>query len=143
MQIENIKKHWFLFLKLLLAALGHIPNIHRTVCRGNNVHVKHEYQGGENVTWWDFSPSSRTIGVLNVETLLSSKCSRPLFMIDCLHSKDIRLYSAFPDEDEILLPAAREFQVLSCLSRGPDLFIVQLQEIQRPLPLFNLIEEVR
>ncbi|CAF4806046.1 unnamed protein product, partial [Rotaria magnacalcarata] len=42
-------------------------------------------------------------------------------------------------EDEILLPAARQFKVVACLSQGKDLYMVQLKEIQPQFPLIELV----
>ncbi|CAF1496471.1 unnamed protein product [Rotaria sordida] len=52
--------------------------------------------------------------------------------------KDIKNHSAFPRECEILLPAARCFQVVACLPQGSDMNIVQLKEIDSPVKLIEL-----
>ncbi|CAF4308625.1 unnamed protein product, partial [Rotaria magnacalcarata] len=45
-------------------------------------------------------------------------------------------------EDEILLPAARQFKVVACLSQSKDLYMVQLKEIQPQFPLIELVPKV-
>ncbi|CAF1448178.1 unnamed protein product, partial [Rotaria sordida] len=52
--------------------------------------------------------------------------------------KDIQKHSAFPRESEILLPAARCFEVVACLPQGPDMNIIQLKEIDSPVKLIDL-----
>ncbi|CAF5226736.1 unnamed protein product, partial [Rotaria magnacalcarata] len=42
-------------------------------------------------------------------------------------------------EDEILLPAARQFKVVACLSQGADLYMIQLKEIQPQFPLIEMV----
>ncbi|CAF2095554.1 unnamed protein product, partial [Rotaria magnacalcarata] len=44
-------------------------------------------------------------------------------------------------EDEILLPAARQFIVESCLDQGKDLYMIQLKEIQPQYPLIELVPQ--
>ncbi|CAF4693011.1 unnamed protein product, partial [Rotaria sp. Silwood2] len=51
--------------------------------------------------------------------------------------KEIRQHSFFPTEDEVLLIAARKFQVVSCLDSGNDLFIIQLKEVDPATPLLG------
>ncbi|CAF1175673.1 unnamed protein product [Rotaria sordida] len=55
-----------------------------------------------------------------------------------LRGKDIQKHSAFPRESEILLPAARCFEVVACLPQGPDMNIIQLKEIDSPVKLIDL-----
>ncbi|CAM4888970.1 unnamed protein product [Rotaria socialis] len=67
---------------------------------------------------------------------------RTFFTTECDSGKDIRKYSCFQVEDEILLPAARQFKVVACLSQGKDLYMIQLREIQPQYPLIELVPKV-
>jgi hypothetical protein len=80
--------------------------------------------------------------VLNNEQFLGSTGTRTLFAIECDSGKDIRQHSAFQNEDEILLPPARQFQVVACLPQGKDLCIIQLKETKSPIRLIELVPEV-
>ncbi|CAF4670888.1 unnamed protein product [Rotaria sp. Silwood1] len=60
-----------------------------------------------------------------------------MFTIECNSGKDIRNYSFFPNEDEILLPAATQFKVVGCLDQGPTLRVIQLKEIESSIPLIQ------
>lgn len=133
---------WFLYLKLFLTALGHLPSSPKVVYRGIKRDLREEYTEGKTVIWWSFSSCTRRMGVLRNNQFLGLTGARTLFTIECTTGKDIRQHSAFQAEDEILLPAARQFQVVSCLPQGNDLYIVQLKETKPPFPLIDLVPEV-
>ncbi|CAF1418329.1 unnamed protein product, partial [Rotaria sordida] len=59
-----------------------------------------------------------------------------MFTLQCQSAKDIRKHSYFPAEDEVLLMAATQFQVMGCLDQG-NLHIVQLEETRPPFPLLQ------
>ena len=73
---------------------------------------------------------------------MGSTGARTLFSIECTSGRDIRQHSNFQNEDEILLPAARQFEVVGCLSQGKYLCMIQLKEIKSPVPLIELVPEV-
>lgn len=135
-------KPWFRYLKLFLTALSRLPSTHCTVYRGVKADLRHEYQRGQTVIWWGFSSCTVTMDVLSNEQFLGSTGTRTLFAIECDSGKDIRQHSVFQNEDEILLPPARQFQVVACLPQGNDLCIIQLKEIGSPINLVELVPEV-
>lgn len=135
-------KPWFLYLKLFLVALSRLPPIHRTVYRGIKRDLRKDYKKGQTVLWWGFSSCTLTMDILNSDQFLGQKETRTLFAIECSSGRDIRQHSAFQHEDEILLMAARQFQVVSCMPQGENLFIVQLKEVQSPISLLELEPEV-
>ncbi|CAF4402524.1 unnamed protein product [Rotaria socialis] len=138
---ENRQKlePWFLFLKLILTALAHLPSMARTVYRGVKKDMRKEYPKGKIFVWWGFSSCTTTLDVLQNELFLGKTGRRTFFTIECDSGKDIRKYSCYQAEDEILLPAARQFEVKGSLNQGDDFYMIQLKEIQ---PLFPLIELV-
>ena len=136
-------KPWFSYLKLFLTALSRLPTVHRTVYRGVRGSVWKDYQKEKPVIWWGFSSCTVTMDVLENEQFFGMTGPRTLFAIECTTGRDIRQHSTFQKEDEVLLPAARQFRVVSCLCQGPNLFIVQLQEIQGDFPLIDLVFEVK
>lgn len=131
-------KPWFLYLKLILTALAELPSSVLSVFRGIKRDMRGEYPVGKILVWWGFSSCTTMIHVLQDEELLGNTSSRTLFVITCRSGKDIRKYSCFPSEQEVLLPAARQFKVVSCLNQNSDLHIVQLEEIQPKFPLIEL-----
>ena len=136
-------KPWFLYLKLFLVALARLPPIRGTVYRGIKRDLRKDYKKGQTVIWWGFSSCTLTMDVLNSDQYLGQKETRTFFAIECNSGRDIRNHSAFQHEDEILLSAARQFQVLSCVPQGEHLCMVQLREIKSPISLIDLEPAVR
>ncbi|CAF1405824.1 unnamed protein product [Rotaria magnacalcarata] len=140
---ENRQKlrPWFLFFKLILTALTHLSSMTRKVYRGVKKDMREEYPEGRTLVWWGFSSCTSTINVLQNELFLGATGPRTFFTIECDSGKDIRKYSCYQVDNEILLPAARQFKVVSCLSQGEDLYMIQLKEIQPPFPLIELVPQ--
>jgi hypothetical protein len=135
-------KPWFRYLKLILTALSKLPSARRCVCRGIRADLHELYPKGRNFVWWGFSSCTTTLEVLQSEDFLGKKGSRTMFTIECHTGKDVRNHSAYQTEDEILLPAARQFQVVSCLDLGNDLHTIQLKEIEPVFPLMEPLPQV-
>ena len=129
---ENRKKiePWFSFLKLLITALNRLPSKHLTVYRGIKADLHNAYPKGQIFVWWGFSSCTTSIDVLQSEKFLGKAGSRTKFIIDCYNGKDISKHSHFAAENEILIPAATQFQVVACLDHGNDFYTIQLKEIQ-------------
>jgi hypothetical protein len=141
---ENRQKlrPWFLFLKLILTALTHLPSMARTVYRGIKQEMRKEYPEGKTFVWWGFSSCTSKLNVLQNEQFLGKTGPRTFFTIECDSGKDIRKYSSIQNEHEILLLAARQFRVEGCLCQGKDFYMIQLKEIQPPFPLIELVPKV-
>jgi hypothetical protein len=133
---------WFLFLKLLLTAFARLPSLHGFVYRGIKRDMRKEYSTGKTIIWWGFSSCTANMGVLSNEQFLGSTGTRTFFTIECTSGKDIRNHSYFPNEDEILLPPGREFQVVACLEQSGSLYMVQLKEIEPPFPNLEPVSKV-
>ncbi|CAF3476061.1 unnamed protein product [Rotaria socialis] len=132
-------KMWFLYLKLLLTALSHLPAKRRTVYRGVKLNLSHEYQTGKTIVWWGFSSCSTSINVLRSDLFLGATGTRTIFTIECYSGKDIQKHSYYSVEDEILLPTATQFIVKGCLMQGHGLHIIQLEEIEPSFPLWQSV----
>ncbi|CAF1204673.1 unnamed protein product, partial [Rotaria sp. Silwood1] len=130
---------WFLYLKLLLTALAHLPSLRMTVYRGIKQDLFKDYPKGKMFVWWGFSSCTSSIDVLQSELFLGKTGTRTMFTIDCLNGKDIRQHSYFETENEVLILAATQFQVVASLDQANGLHIVQLKEIE---PVFSLIQPV-
>jgi hypothetical protein len=139
---RNILKPWFLYLRLIMGALIQLPWTDHLVFRGVKRDMRAEYRAGETIEWWGFSSCTGTMSALENEQFLGSSGLRTLFTIQCRNAIDIGPYSCFKKENEILLPPARQFQVISCLSQGPDLHMIHLKEIDPPFPLIDLVPRV-
>jgi hypothetical protein len=134
---RQVLKPWFLYLKLFFTALSLLPSTPRTVFRGMKRNEKHRYKKGEKVVWWGFSSCTSKMDVLNNEAFLGASGERTFFTIECQSGKDIQQHSYFKSENEVLLPAAREFKVESILSQPGGLNMIQLKETQPKYPLIE------
>jgi hypothetical protein len=141
---ENRKKlvPWFLFLKLILTAFARLPSKHCFVYRGIKRDVSKDYPRGETVIWWGFSSCTSSMHVLENDQFLGSTGTRTFITIECTSGKDIQKYSSLPNEDEILLPPGRQFEVVSCLKQSGGLHMIQLKETEPPYPLLEPVSKV-
>ena len=121
---------WFLYLRLFINALAKIPSRPRLLFRGVKLNLSADYQMGEVVTWWAFSSCTDSMEVLESAAFCGKTGPRTIFQIDCYSGKDVRQYSKYPTESEVLLIAARQFRVTSKTDHGDGLSIVQLQETE-------------
>jgi hypothetical protein len=130
-------KPWFSYLKLLVTALSLLPANSRTVFRGIKSGEGHRYKEGERVVWWGFSSCTSKQDVLKHEAFMGPSGERTMFTIECQTGKDIRNHSYFKNESEVLLPAAREFQVESVFPQADGLCLIHLKEVQPKYPLLE------
>ena len=140
---RNKLKPWFLYLKLLIYSLLKLPTTLRIVYRGVKKDLHASYPAAHTVVWWGFSSCTTSVDVLQVEEFLGKTGTRTMFIIECHSGRDIRHHSFFPTENEVLLLAARQFQVLSSLDSGDDLHIIQLKEIEPPFPLLEPVSALK
>jgi hypothetical protein len=117
---------WLHFLKLLITALKKLPTTKTTVWRAVYKDVVFTLDEGEVYTWWDITSCSMNIN--SVQPFLGE--SGTLFAIETIHGRDISMFSAVPDEQEvIIMPGTRvrtRYQSLNYINR---LFIIHLEEI--------------
>ena len=80
------------------------------------------YAAGKRITWQAFSSSTKkqmaTLDFLNL--LPGRKLQGSLFVIDSITAKDIRHFSAIPDEEEVLFPPNSQFKVERVVSDGSE-----------------------
>jgi hypothetical protein len=129
-------KPWYLYLRLFLNAVFRLPPLCKIAYRGVKLDMSNRYITGETIVWWGFSSCSTKVEVLQSDLFLGKKGARTLFTIQSTTARDIQKHSYYPAEDEVLLLAATQFKVESCLDQG-DLCIIQLQETRPPHPLLQ------
>lgn len=117
---------WFSFLKLLMGALEKLPNTKTILWRGVDYDARSHFVDNDIYTWWGVTSCSRNIS--RVQAYLGE--SGTLFNIAAVHGKDISMFSAVPDEQEVVLMpgtgVCAKSQPLSFIDR---LFIIHLEEI--------------
>ncbi|CAF4830024.1 unnamed protein product [Rotaria sp. Silwood2] len=123
-------------MRLFLSALLHLPELPKVAYRGVKLDLSKRYIKGKTIVWWGFSSCTTTVGVLQSELFLGKTGDRTIFTLQCQSAKDIRKHSYYPAEDEVLLMAATQFKVVSCLNQG-TLHIIQLEETRPPFPLLQ------
>ncbi|CAF0941816.1 unnamed protein product [Adineta steineri] len=130
-------KPWFSYLKLILTALEKLPSTRCYVFRGVNLNLSEQYTEGRTFVWWGFSSCTTSMGVLENEQFLGKTGERTMFNIECDSGKDISRHSYFQSEKEVLLLAARQFEVVSCLRPALGLYMIQLKETKPPITLLQ------
>ena len=134
---RQLLKPWFFYLRLFVHSLSKLNSFSQTIYRGIKLDLTEQYPRGRKFVWWAFSSCTDSIEVLENEAFFGRSGKRTLFLIECHTGKDIRNHSIFPTENEILLTAARQFEVISVLNAGNDLHLIQIKEIQPPFPLIS------
>ena len=134
-------KPWFRYLKLFVVALSRLSSIPCHIYRGVKENLAKQYPTGSTFVWWAFSSCTKTIEVLGAEEFLGQCGERTIFSIHCSSGIDIGEHSFHPDENEILLLAARQFQVDSCTNLGDGLQMIELKEIPSPHPLLAEVSQ--
>ena len=133
---EEKLKPWYLYLRLFLNALMRLPLLHLTVFRGVKLDLSGRYTESNTYIWWAFSSWATSSSVLKSNSFLGQTGTRTIFNIQCESARDIRKHSRYPTENEVLLLAATQFQVIGCLDQG-DLHIIQLKETPLIPPLLQ------
>ena len=132
-------KPWFPYLKLFLTALEKLPSTRCTVFRGVKKNLGGDYKINSTLIWWAFSSCTTNVGILQSEKFLGKEGDRTLFAIDCCSGKNISQHSYYRRENEILLPPARQFTVVSCLDQGHGCHLIQLRETKPPVVLMEQV----
>jgi hypothetical protein len=130
---EHILKPWLLYLKLILTGLTKLPSNRQCLFRGVKLDLSKQYSIGKTFVWWGFSSCTTHVSV--IEQFLGNEDDRTMFTIDCYSGKNVQNHSFFETENEVLLLPACYFEVVSSLKLGANFHIIQLKEIQPPVPL--------
>ncbi|CAF1248685.1 unnamed protein product [Adineta steineri] len=140
---RNLLKPWFLYLRLVMTSLAKLSSDSNRliVYRGVKLDLSALYLKGSTVTWWGFSSCTASVGILRNEQYLGPSGTRTLFIIDCSSAKRIKQYSLFPEDDDVLLPPARQFQVTDSIYSDGGLHMIRLKEIQPKFPLINPVPQ--
>jgi hypothetical protein len=127
-------KPWFAFLKLFITALEKLPPMKGTVWRGVDYDDTLTFVDNDVHPWWGINSCSMAVNI--VQPFLGE--SGTLFAIDAIYGKDISMFSAIPDEQEVvLMPGARVRARCQSLSFNDRLFIVHLEEEESPQRLVH------
>jgi len=120
------------YLKLILTALKKLPRKDHVLWRGVKKDLSGEFKKGQKLTWWSFNSCTLDCEVLHNELFLGRKSKRTLFNLQTKSAVDIKKYSMYQTEAEILLPPGVRMEVTGVLDQG-DLQIVHLNELDGSL----------
>jgi hypothetical protein len=126
---QRVPKEWFPFLKLIVAALQKLQRTEDTVWRGvKDDTVASQYLEGEVYTWW--TVTSCSTGIEIVEKYLDESGIGTLFAIKTVTGRDISMFSAIPNEQEVVLMPGTLVRVKS---KSSNIFyrfsIIHLEEV--------------
>ena len=130
-------KPWFRYLRLFIGALSQLPPVNDVVYRGVRSDLSSQYPRKSFKTWWGFSSCTDTMNVLENQRFCGKTGPRTIFNIRCLDGRDIRKYSYFQREAEILLLPGRYFEVQSDYHAADGLVIINLIET---IPEYKLLK---
>lgn len=120
----------FLYMKLLMTALGKLPSYQGSVWRGVHGDVAHKYKAGTTIRWWAFNSCTKAASITQRFVKQEAKNEKfTMFMIECLSGKDISAFSEFEDEKEILLLPGTRLEVIDPKFDAFGMRIVHLKEI--------------
>ena len=128
---------WRDFIWLLLHAMRKIEKpSERSVYRGIKIESgmfgssRPDLTTGLDVTWSGFSSTASTIDVMN--TFLGTEGERIMYDIELTEplARDIRPFSLFPSENELLLPPNFSFEIVSTNDVGHGLTMVQCKQTE-------------
>jgi hypothetical protein len=123
---RQVLKPWLHFLKLLITALKKLPSTKANIWRGVGYDTTSDFIEDEVYTYWYISSCSRNLDI--AEKYLPKDGT--LFLIDAIDGKDISMFSAVPDEQEVILMPSTRVRAKSRTSNLlQSFFIIQLEEI--------------
>ncbi|CAF1276734.1 unnamed protein product [Adineta ricciae] len=98
--------------------------------RGVKMNFNGNYKKDEVIAWWAFSSTTYSVDVSCSETFLGTNGERTLFAIRNIWGKNIRNYSNYPHENEVLIFPGTYFKVLSEIYVERDLRLILLEEVE-------------
>ena len=115
---------WLPFMKLFISALEKLPSQLTTVWRGIRNNNVLEYAEDDVFTWHGVNSCSSKINVAG--NFVDQRGI--LFCIETIHGKNITMYSANQDEEEVVLMPGTCLRVSSTITEPNSLSIIHLQE---------------
>ncbi len=118
------------YLRLLLAALAKLPRTRQPLYRGVARDLRTDYAAGRTVTWWGVSSCTTKLEI--ARQFLGQTGRRTLFEVHAHRSVSIRPFSAYAQEDELVLAPGTQLRVEQVVDRGGGLTAVTLRELDSP-----------
>ncbi len=122
--------HYLPYLRLLLAALSKLPRTSQPLYRGVAKDLRADYGTGRTVTWWGISSCTPKLEI--ARQFLGQAGRRTLFEVHTIRAVSIRPFSAYAQEDELVLAPGTQLRVEQVVDRGGGLISVTLRELDTP-----------
>lgn len=117
---------YFPYLRLLLSALRKLEPCAKPLYRGVNLDLASQYPEGSTVTWWAVSSCTTELAVAN------SFGGGTLFKIKPRTSVPIKMFSAYKNEEELVLAPGIQLKVLKVSKIGKGKTEIHLEELDLP-----------
>ena len=133
-QVRQTARPWRDYIWLLLHALRKLPPATATIvyrgCTRSPDELGLELNAGFEITWSSFSSTATTQGVMN--HFVGQSGRRTLMTIELVEAsgRDVRDFSLYPSENEILFPPNMCFKVVSSFDAGNQLIMVQCKQTE-------------
>jgi hypothetical protein len=126
-------------MKLMVDGFSNLPLFHGTLFRGvkGDFDVS-DYAIGQIINWWGFSSCTTSIEALQNEMFLGTAGERTLICIEHAVGVDIRPFSFFQKEAEVVLPAGASLLVRGHLNLGKGLRMIQATMVQSDSCILDL-----
>ncbi|MBX7193339.1 MAG: hypothetical protein K1X94_14895, partial [Sandaracinaceae bacterium] len=116
------------YLRLLLGALRKLPTTSQPLYRGVARDLRADYVAGKTVTWWGVSSCTPKLDI--ARQFLGAAGRRVLFEVHARRAVSIRPFSAYAQEDELVLAPGTQLHVDSVIDRGQGLTAITLRELE-------------
>ena len=105
----------------------------RRVCQD----LRDTYTDGREFSWWSFSSCSSKVKTMESMSFDAKNQSFTLFSIETKSGRSLRNHSAYPTEDEVLLPPGRQIRVISHYDMRAGVSIIQIKEVKPPFKMLS------
>lgn len=118
------------YLQHFLSALAKLPASPRPLYRGVHRDLRGEYTTGKTITWWGVSSCTPRLEI--AQQFLGGAGRRVLFEVHAHRAVSIRAFSAYAQEDELVLAPGTQLRVEQVVDRGGGLTAITLRELDAP-----------
>jgi hypothetical protein len=125
---------YFPYLRHFLSALAKLrasaPITVEPVALYRGVHkdLRGEYTAGKTITWWGVSSCTPKLAI--ARQFLGGAGRRVLFEVHAKRAVSIRRFSAYAQEDELVLAPGTQLRVEAVIDRGGGLTAITLRELE-------------
>ena len=133
-KMRHVVRPWRDYVWLLLHALRELPPSTEVIvlrgCKTTPADLGLELTKGFEFTWSSFSSTATTQGVM--QTFVGQSGPRTLMTIKMTEQvgRDVRDFSLYPSENEILYPPNMCFEIVDSFDAGNELIMVQCQQTE-------------